>query len=101
MRCYLVSQAHGEHAACTLHIHLEATPETLELLTEHIHILHQSGDGPALAGKLQLNRLGTISLPLWLLFYVCRKLKKKHTHRIVMKHVKYRDSDETQQCVIV
>lgn len=82
MRCYLVSQAHGEHAACTLHIHLEATPETLELLTEHIHILHQIGDGPALAGKLQLNRLGTITVYLCgysFMFVENKKQNKTHT----------------------
>lgn len=96
MRCYLVSRAHGERAACTLHIHSPATPETPERPPS---TLHQSGEEDlALTGKaapVEQTR-HVHCLRLWLFFCVCRLCKNPG---IGMKYVKF--SDVAHSCVIV
>lgn len=92
-RCYLVSRAHREHAACTLHIHLEATPETPEFLAEHILISHQWWRRPSNDWKASVKHTLHIRC-LRLLFYVCKKIKTEKKHRILMKYV----STEKEPC---
>lgn len=96
MRCYLVSRAHGERAACTLHIHSPATPET----PEHppCTLRQRAEEDPALTGKAapdeQTRHIHCLRLLLF--FCVCRLCRNPG---IGMKYVKF--SDVSQRCVIM